>query len=37
MLIILSLALGWGAYRVVHAAVGSLQALPRRNEDMVFW
>ena len=37
MLIILTLALGWGACELVRAAIVSVRALPRRNEDMVFW
>ena len=34
---ILTLALGWGAYELVRAAIESVRALPRRNDDMVFW
>lgn len=37
MLMILTLALGWGAYELVRAAIESVRALPRRNDDMVFW
>jgi hypothetical protein len=37
MLMLLTLAAAYGAWRVVLAAADSLRNLPRRNEDMVFW
>ncbi len=36
MVTILILSLLWGGWRVVGAAVRSLHALPRSNDDMVF-
>lgn len=37
MLIVLTFAAVYGGWRVVRAAVESVRALPRRNEDMVFY
>jgi hypothetical protein len=37
MSIILILSVLWGGWRVVDAAIKSLQGLPRSNDDMVFF
>ena len=37
MLIVLTLAAAYGAFRLTRAAVGSLRDLPRSNDDMVFF
>jgi len=37
MSIVLMLAVAYGGWRGVHAAIASLRGLPRRNEDMVFF
>ena len=37
MSILLILTVLWGSWRVGRAAVESLQALPRSNDDMVFF
>ena len=37
MLTLFILAAVYGAYRAVRAAFDSLQALPRCNEDMIFY
>ena len=37
MFTLLILAALYGGYRAVRAAVDSLRALPRRNEDMIFY
>lgn len=37
MLTILILAALYGGYRVTRAALESLRALPRSNEDMIFY
>ena len=37
MFTLLILAAWYGGYRAVRAALDSLQALPRCNEDMIFY
>lgn len=37
MLTVLALAALYGGYRVVRAVLAPLQALPQRNEDMIFY
>jgi hypothetical protein len=37
MFTILILSLLWGGWRLAGAALRSLQALPRSNDDMVFF
>ena len=37
MLTLLILAAVYGGYRAVRAALESLRALPRSNEDMIFY
>jgi hypothetical protein len=37
MLTLLILAAFYGGYRAVRAALDSLRALPRSNEDMIFY
>lgn len=37
MLSLLAIAALWGGWRVTRAVRRSLRALPRRNEDMVFY
>ncbi len=37
MLTVLILAAAYGGARLVVLAIASLRALPRRNEDMVFY
>lgn len=37
MLILLALAAAWGGFFAGRAALRSLHALPRANEDMVFY
>jgi heme A synthase len=37
MLVLLTLALAYGGWRLTRAALRSLNALPRCNEDMVFF
>ena len=37
MLTILLIAAAWGAVHAVRSAIRSLRALPRRNEDMIFY
>ena len=37
MFTILILGAAWLAWRVLRAAAESLRALPRRNEDMIFY
>jgi hypothetical protein len=37
MITLLVLAILYGGYRVVRAALESLRALPQRNEDMIFY
>ena len=37
MFVLATLALAYGGYRAVRAALDSLRALPRSNEDMIFY
>ena len=37
MFTLLLLAAVYGGYRAVRAAIQSLRALPRSNEDMIFY
>lgn len=37
MLIVLAFAAAWGGWCALRGAWASLQDLPRRNEDLVFW
>lgn len=37
MLVLLTLVAAYGGWRAVRAALASLRALPRCNEDMVFF
>ena len=37
MLTLLPIAIAYAGYRGVAAAFRSLQGLPRRNEDMIFY
>jgi hypothetical protein len=37
MIAIFIIAGGYLALRVAHAAINSLAAVPRRNEDMIFY
>jgi hypothetical protein len=37
MLILLVLAAGYGGWRAIRATLASLRALPRANDDLVFW
>jgi hypothetical protein len=36
MMTVLLLSLLWAGWRLAHAAVATLQGLPRSNDDMVF-
>ncbi len=37
MLILLILVAAFGGWRVARSALGALDALPQRNDDMVFF
>lgn len=37
MLIVLTLAAGYGAWRIAAAAVQAVRRLPRSNDDLVFF
>jgi hypothetical protein len=37
MFVLFTLAVAYGGYRAVRAALESLRGLPRSNEDMIFY
>lgn len=37
MLILLALVAAYGGWRALRAALATLRALPRANDDLVFW
>jgi len=37
MFILFTLVAAYGGWRAIHAALATLQSLPRSNEDMVFF
>jgi hypothetical protein len=37
VLMLFTLAVAYGGYRAVRAAIESLRGLPRSNEDMIFY